>query len=158
MSSRRQQVRSDTGYATLVLMARLIGRIFLAALFMFAAFWHLVDPQLFMPIMPPWIPAPMAGIVISGVAELVGAVALLAPLRDIQRAAGVILLLLLVAVFPANVYMAVAHVQINGFPSKDWMSWARLPLQPILMLIVSWASTIWPPPRGQGTEAETYSP
>jgi uncharacterized membrane protein len=133
-------------------MARRITRILLAALFMFAAFWHLVDPQLFMPIMPPWIPAPLVGIIISGIVELVCAVALLVPIGEIQRAAGIVLLLLLVAVFPANIYMAVAHVQINGFPSNDWMSWARLPLQPILMLIVSWSTNIWPASRGEGTD------
>jgi uncharacterized membrane protein len=108
--------------------------------------------------MPPWIPAPMAGIVISGIAELLAAIALLIPIRDVQRAAGWGLLLLLVAVFPANIYMAVAHVQINGFPTKDWMSWARLPLQPILMLIVSWSTTIWPLPRGQGADAGSRAP
>jgi uncharacterized membrane protein len=142
-------------YATFFRMARHLTRIVLAALFMFAAFWHLVDPQLFMPIMPPWIPAPMAGIIISGIAELVGAVALLVPIPDIQRAAGWILLLLLVAVFPANIYMAVAHIQIHGIPSKEWMSWARLPLQPIIMLVVSWSTYIWPLEHGQGNEAES---
>jgi uncharacterized membrane protein len=136
-------------------MARRFTRIVLAALFMFAAFWHLIDPQLFMPMMPPWIPAPMAGIVISGIVELVCAIALLVPIGDIQRAAGIVLLLLLVAVFPANIYMAVEHVKINGFPSNDWMAWARLPLQPILMLIVSWSTTIWPVPRGEGASARS---
>ena len=151
-------MRGDTECATLIRMARLIGRIFHAALFMFAAFWHLVDPQLFMPIMPPWIPAPMAGIIISGIAELIGAMALLIPIFDVQRAAGWILLLLLVAVFPANIYMAVAHVQIHGLPTKDWMSWARLPLQPLLMLLVSWSTMIWPKPKEQGTEADETTP
>jgi uncharacterized membrane protein len=131
-------------------MARRIARFFLAALFLVAGVFHLANPRFFLPIMPPWIPAPMAGIVISGIAELLGGVGLLIPVREIQHAAGWGLLLLLVAVFPANIYMAVAHVRINGFPSNDWVSWARLPLQPILMLMVSWSAWIWPRPRGEG--------
>jgi uncharacterized membrane protein len=134
-------------------MARRITRILLAVLFLVAAFLHLAKPQFFLPIMPPWIPIPMACIIVSGVAELIGAVGLLVPILHVRRAAGWLLLLLLVAVFPANIYMAIAHVQINGLPSKEWMSWARLPLQPILMLAVSWSTMIWPSPRGQGSES-----
>jgi uncharacterized membrane protein len=128
-------------------MARLVGRLVLAALFLFAGTVHLLKPQLFLPIIPPWIPRPMAGILISGVAELFGGFGLLMPFRDIRHAAGWGLLLLLVAVFPANIYMAAAHVQVHGFPSRNWMSWARLPLQPLLMLLVSWSTGIWPKPR-----------
>jgi uncharacterized membrane protein len=128
-------------------MARLVGRLLLAALFLFAGTFHLLDAQLFLSIMPPWIPQPMAGILISGVAELLGGLGLLVPVREVQRAAGWGLLLLLVAVFPANIYMAAAHIQVDGFPSENWMSWARLPLQPVLMFVVSWATGIWPKPR-----------
>jgi uncharacterized membrane protein len=131
-------------------MARLAGRILLAALFLFAGTWHLLDPQLFLPIMPPWIPQPMAGIVLSGVAEWLGGLGLLVPFREVQRAAGWGLLLLLVAVFPANIYMAAAHVQVHGFPAHNWVSWARLPVQPVLMLAVSWATGIWPAARTPG--------
>jgi uncharacterized membrane protein len=125
-------------------MARLLGRILLAVLFLFAGTVHLLDPRFFLPIMPPWVPAPMAGIIVSGVAELAGGIGLLMPQRAIQRAAGWGLLLLLLAVFPANIYMAAAHVRIHGVPSQPWMSWARLPLQPLLMFVVSWATAIWP--------------
>ncbi len=109
-----------------------------------------MDPQLFLPIMPPWIPQPMAGIILSGVAEWLGGVGLLVPFREVQRAAGWGLLLLLVAVFPANIYMAAAHVQVHGFPTQNWMSWARLPVQPVLMFVVSWATGIWPRVRASG--------
>jgi uncharacterized membrane protein len=125
-------------------MARLVTRILLAALFLFAGTVHLLNPRLFLPIMPPWIPDPIAGIVISGVCELLGGVGLLVPRATVQNAAGWGLLLLLVAVFPANIYMAAAHVRVRGFPVENWMSWARLPLQPLIMLMVSWATGIWP--------------
>jgi uncharacterized membrane protein len=125
-------------------VARLFTRIFLAALFLLAGTVHLLKPNLFKPIMPPWIPAPMACIIISGIAELLGGIGLLVPQTALQQAAGWSLLALLVAVFPANIYMAAAHIRVNGFPAHIWMSWARLPLQPILMLMVSWSTDIWP--------------
>ena len=136
-------------------MARLIARIVLAALFLTAGTIHLLKSQLFLPIMPPWIPNPLTGIIVSGIAELAGGLGLLVPVRDLQRAAGFGLLLLLVAVFPANIYMAAAHIQVHGFPSRNWMAWARLPLQPVLMFAVSWAATIWPRPLGKDTPEPT---
>jgi uncharacterized membrane protein len=131
-------------------MARLIIRLLLAALFFFTGTVHLLDPRLFLPIMPTWVPNPMAGILLSGVCEWLGGVGLLMPREAIRRTAGWGLLLLLAAVFPANIYMAMAHIQVRGFPSHNWMSWARLPLQPILMLMVSWSTGIWPKYTGAG--------
>jgi uncharacterized membrane protein len=129
-------------------MARLLVRILLAALFLLAGMVHLLKPALFRTIMPPWIPAPMACILVSGVAELLGGVGLLVPNHGVQMTAGWWLLLLLMAVFPANIYMAAADIRVHNFPSHNWMSWARLPLQPILMLMVSWSTGIWPHMKG----------
>ena len=126
------------------LIARLVTRLLLAALFLVAGTKHLRDPAFFLPIMPPWIPGPILCIQVSGVFELLGGIGLLIPLRPIQTVTGWGLVLLLVAVFPANIYMAVAHVKIHRFPPHDWMSWARLPLQPVLILAVMWVTRIWP--------------
>jgi uncharacterized membrane protein len=125
-------------------MAMLITRIFLAALFLFTGTAHLIHPRLFLPVMPPWIPLHLPCILISGIFELAGAVGLLVPNAQVQWATGWMLLLLLVAIFPANIYMAHAQVKIHGFPSQPWMGWARLPLQPLLMLGVGRATQIWP--------------
>ena len=125
-------------------MARLVVRILLAALFLLAGTVHLLNPNLFMPIMPSWVPAPLGAIVISGICELLGGVGLLIPSERIRRAAGWGLLLLLLAVFPANIHMAAAQIRVHGVPSANWISWVRIPLQPILMLMVSWSTGIWP--------------
>jgi uncharacterized membrane protein len=125
-------------------MAMLIVRILLAALFIFAGTVHLLQPRFFLPIMPPFIPWHLTCIVLSGLCELAGGIALLIPQEKVQFWAGCGLLLLLVAVFPANVYMAYANIRIHGFPSRPWMGWARLPLQPLLMLGVSWVTHLWP--------------
>ncbi len=126
------------------LIPRLVIRLFLAALFLFAGTVHLLDPQLFLPVMPPWIPLHIPCIEISGVFELLGGIGLLIPIRPIQLLTGWGLTLLLIAVFPANIYMAVAHIQVHGFPSHPWMGWARLPLQPLLIVAVLWVTGIWP--------------
>ncbi len=121
-------------------IGRFVLRLLLAAIFLVAGTVHLTDPRFFLPIMPPGIPWPMACIIISGVFELLGGVGLLIPDARIQKAAGIGLILLLIAVFPANIYMAAAHIQVHGIPSQPWMAWARLPLQPLLIAAVWWAT------------------
>jgi uncharacterized membrane protein len=121
---------------------RFLLRLLLAAVFLFAGTVHLIDPRLFLPIMPPGIPWPMGCIIVSGVFELLGGLGLLMPNARIQKLAGAGLLLLLLAVFPANIYMAAAHIQVHGIPSQPWMAWARLPLQPLLMWAVFWAAGV----------------
>ena len=122
---------------------RLITRILLASLFLFAGTVHLLDPALFLPIMPPWIPFPIFPIIASGVFELLGGIGLLIPEPRILVLTGWFLTLLLVAVFPANIYMAVENIQIHGIPSQPWMAWARLPLQAILIMAVLWSTGAW---------------
>jgi uncharacterized membrane protein len=123
---------------------RILLRLLLAALFLFAGTVHLCDPELFLPITPPWIPFHLPCILISGVVELVGGLGLLLPVRPIQVAIGWMLTLLLIAVFPANLHMAMANVKIHGFPAQPWMGWARLPFQPLLIIAVLWLTQIWP--------------
>jgi uncharacterized membrane protein len=123
---------------------KLILRLLLAALFAFAGIVHLVDPTLFLPVMPPWIPLHLLCIQVSGVFELLGAGGLLMPEGPVRRIAGWGLNLLLIAVFPANVYMAAEHIQVHGIPSQSWMGWARLPFQPLLMWGIAWVTDLWP--------------
>ena len=137
-------------FATLI--PRIVVRFLLAALFFAASVVHFFDPKLFLPIMPPQIPFPVACILLSGGAELLGAIGLVIPLRRVQIATGWGLALLLVAVFPANIYMAVAHVKIHGFPAQEWEAWARLSLQPVLIGMVLWGTGAW---SGICTKGET---
>jgi uncharacterized membrane protein len=125
------------------LILRAIFRFLLAALFFAAALLHFFNARLFLPIMPPQIPFPIACIVVSGLAELLGAIGLVIPLRRVQFLVGWWLTLLLLAVFPANIYMAAAHVTIHGFPAHEWMAWARLALQPVLVGLVLWVTGAW---------------
>jgi uncharacterized membrane protein len=84
-----------------------------------------------------------------------GGVGLLVPLRPIQFITGCGLTLLLVAVFPANIYMALANVKVHGFPSQPWMAWARLPFQPLLIVGVLWVTQVW---HGTGNKQKSVKP
>ncbi|MGI8747317.1 MAG: DoxX family protein [Deinococcus sp.] len=100
----------------------------LFALFAVAGSAHLLRPAPFDAIMPGWVPYPRAATLISGVAEIAGGVGLL--FQATRRAASWGLLGLLLAVFPANLNMALSPERY-GLP--PWALWARLPLQPLLM-------------------------
>jgi uncharacterized membrane protein len=100
----------------------------LAALFVGAGLLHFLRPETYLRIMPPALPAPGLLVLLSGVAEVAGGLGLLLPATRRWAAWG--LLALLLAVFPANVYMLQIHEQLD-IPA--WVTWARLPLQPLLM-------------------------
>ncbi|GGK18481.1 hypothetical protein GCM10008955_09880 [Deinococcus malanensis] len=101
----------------------------LAALFAGAGVLHFLRPEFFDRIVPPATPmSPRAATLLSGAAELAGGLGLLHPRT--RPAARWGLLALLVAVYPANLYMAQAP---DKFGTPAWVTWARLPLQPLLM-------------------------
>ena len=109
----------------------------LAVLFVAAGVAHVVKPRMFEAIVPPAFPAPRALVLISGMAEVLGGLGLLVP--SVRTAAGWGLALLLVAVFPANGYMALRAERFRRI-APPWVLWARLPLQPLLIAAVLWAS------------------
>ena len=88
--------------------------------------------------MPPFIPAALAMVYISGSAEIAGGLGLLLP--PVRGMAGWGLVALLIAVFPANIYMAVDHVQVTANPLPAWLLWGRLALQPLMIWWVLWRS------------------
>ena len=101
----------------------------LAALFFIAGgTMHFVKPDAYARIMPPYLPAPALLVAISGVAEIAGGLGLLLPWT--RRAAGWGLILLLIAVFPANLQM-LRHPELFHLPV--WLLWVRLPFQLVFM-------------------------
>ena len=109
----------------------------LALLFVSAGALHFIHPETFLRIVPPALPAPRLLVLLSGAAEVAGGLGLLLPAT--RRGAAWGLLALLVAVFPANVYM-VGLAGALHIPA--WVLWARLPLQPLLMWAV-WRAARW---------------
>lgn len=113
----------------------------LAAFFTFMGTMHFLIPRSFEAIMPPSLPRHREAVIVSGVAEIVGGAAIV-PRRG-RRFARWWLLGLLLAVFPANIHMAVYPEQVRGLDLDRiprWALWARLPLQPLAMLWV-WRAT-----------------
>ena len=111
-----------------------IGRLMFAAIFVISGLSHFLFPEPFTRIVPPFLPWPKLLVWVSGGAEILGGVGLLA--RRCRRAAAYGLFVLLLAVFPANIYMAVAHIPFPGWLGKSWLQWLRLPLQ---IPLVFWA-------------------
>jgi uncharacterized membrane protein len=103
----------------------------LVALFGISGTMHMVRPQIFEAIVPRALPAPRALVYASGIAELACATALLHPRT--RTAAGWASAALLVAVFPANLQMAVTEGKRakggTGSRGRQVATLVRLPLQ-----------------------------
>jgi len=93
---------------------------------------HLAKPQPFAAIVPGALGDPLPWVYVSGVAELACAAGLAAPRT--RRAAALATAVLFVAVFPANVQMAVTALRAPPSPMTQAVTVARLPLQVPLVL------------------------
>jgi uncharacterized membrane protein len=100
---------------------------------------HFVNPEPFVRIVPAWLPAPRVLVWVSGIFEMLGGAGLLVPRT--RRAAGLGLVALYVAVFPANVNQAIHQISFDGVtPIPPAILWLRLPLQIALIALALWVS------------------
>jgi uncharacterized membrane protein len=120
---------------------KLIVRVLFAAFFIVAGITHFTNEAFFTAIVPPYLPFPVALVYISGIAEIVLGVLLLIPRTSI--AAGWGLIALLIAVFPANIHMAI-NPELYPTTSPTAL-WIRLPLQGVLLAVAYWLTR--PPVR-----------
>jgi uncharacterized membrane protein len=112
---------------------RRLSRALVALGFIGAGVNHFVNPRFYEPMVPPPLQKQAGPVVaISGVAEIAGGLGVLLPWT--RRLSGKSLVVLLAAVFPANVYMATDPERFKKIPR--WGLFARLPLQPLMMLWV----------------------
>jgi len=116
-------------------------RLPLALFFLGAGVLHFVKPGAYEPTVPDALPAHRELVYLSGVAEIAGALALLHDRS--ARWAGWWLIALLIAVFPANVNMALNAERFRSVPEA--LLWVRLPIQGLLIVWV-WRVA---KPRGQ---------
>jgi uncharacterized membrane protein len=93
---------------------------------------HFVAPAAYARIVPRGLPSPRVLVSVSGVFEILGGIGLLPTYSRSWAAWG--LIALFVAVFPANVNMAVNRIGFALKPPPVWMLWARLPLQAVLIV------------------------
>ena len=101
----------------------------LAVFFVAAGTLHFLRPKMYEAIMPPSLPAHHELVLVSGAAEIAGAALVVFPRT--RRLGGLWLAALLVAIFPANVNMAVNSERFTAFAPV--LLWARLPLQGLLI-------------------------
>ncbi len=114
-----------------------ILRWFTAVSFVAVGTTHFTHTDLFLAIMPPWIPGHLFSVLFSGAAEIAGGIGLLIP--QTRKAAAWGILALLVMVFPANIHMAVNKVYIPGTEGgPEWALWARLPMQFVMAVQIWW--------------------
>lgn len=118
-----------------------LSRLALALFFGIAGIAHFIAPTSYLAIMPPYIPWPAAIVALTGLAQILGGLGVLFP--NTRRAAGLWLIALLIAVFPANVQAITTGMVIAGNAVPAWMLWARLPLQ---LLFIAW---VWRACLGQ---------
>jgi uncharacterized membrane protein len=114
----------------------------LAAFFNFMGIMHFVIPREFEATVPGYVPiSPRDAVFYSGLAEIAGGLMVVSPAtRPFARPW---LIALLLAVFPANVHMAVSPEQIKGLDLNRiprWTLWARLPLQ-LVAIVWVWRAT-----------------
>ncbi len=111
----------------------------LAAIFyVVAGALHFIKPVPYLRIMPPYVPWHAAMVRLSGAFEILGSFGLLLPAT--RRAAAWGLVALLIAVFPANVYMAVHPVETGAAGIAPVLRWGRLPLQMLLIWWLLWCT------------------
>lgn len=107
------------------------ARLVFAAFFTGAGALHFVVPGSYLAIMPPALPQPLLLVYLSGVAEIMGGIGLLVPAT--RRAACLWLIVVLIAVFPANIQM-LANGRARGVTWwAETLLWLRLPFQFMLI-------------------------
>jgi uncharacterized membrane protein len=111
-------------------MIRTALRWLLAAFFIGAGINHFRAPEMYLGMIPAWLPWPAALSAVVGAFEILGGVGVLVP--RLRIVAGWGLVALLVAVFPANLHVALMG-HMPGFAYSPLTLWLRLPLQAVLI-------------------------
>jgi uncharacterized membrane protein len=111
-----------------------ILRVILAVSIIVVGITHFVLPEQYVKIVPPQLPYPLGLVYLSGFYEILGGIGLLVP--PLSEAAAWGLIALFIAVFPANINMAVNLIKIDHIPNSPWVHVVRLPFQAVL---IAWA-------------------
>jgi len=123
---------------------RHIALVVLGVFFILAGANHFVHDGFYARIVPAWLPAAGWLVAISGACEILGGIGVL--WARTRRLAGIGLIALLVAVFPANIEMAQHPLRYADIAAPAIL-YARLPLQLLLIAWVWWTCLVKAPPR-----------
>lgn len=122
------------------------GRLIMGTLYIGAGTLHFIATRTYTGIMPSYLPAHRELVYLSGGAEILGGIGVL--IRQTRQPAAWGIILLLVAVFPANITMITEHSRFPEVPF--WAAWLRLPLQ---LPLIYWA-WLYTRPEGSHQQAE----
>lgn len=117
-----------------------IHQYLIGGMFVLAGVLHFIFPKVYMRIMPDYIPWHKAMVYLSGVGEILGGAGMMISLLREVASWGLILLLL--AVFPANIEMFRKAYRRKGFTRYTSLLLLRLPLQFALIYWVYWAGLL----------------
>ena len=106
----------------------------MAVVMVVAGALHFVATDAYVAIMPSYLPLHRELVQISGAFEILGGIGLLIP--RLRAAAGIGLIVLYVAVLPANINMAIHDIQPTSVRIAPVLLWARIPLQ---LVLIAWA-------------------
>lgn len=106
--------------------------LFLGLVFIIAGSNHFLNPNFYLKIMPDYLPAHLTLVYMSGLFEILGGIGVLIP--KIRKVSGYGLIILLIAVFPANIHMALNAELYPDIPM--WGIYVRLPFQ---LVLIAWA-------------------
>ena len=110
----------------------------LGAAMIVAGLSHLARPEPFLQHLPGWMPWPDATIAVTGIVEIALGALMYRPER-LRHRVGLALGAYLVAVFPANVYVAIEGIDVQGQPDGPY-AWLRLPLQALFVFLAWWST------------------
>ncbi len=109
-------------------------RVILAVSIIIVGVTHFTVPDQYARIVPPQLAYPVGLVYLSGFYEILGGIGLLVP--PVSQAAAWGLIALFIAVFPANINMAVNHIKIDHIPDSNLLQAVRLPFQAVF---IAWA-------------------
>ena len=121
-------------YQNLILENKQTFRVMLAIFMIAAGLSHFFADGVYLKIYPPLLPYPATMVYLTGVAEILGGIGLLIP--KVRQAAAWGFVILFIAVYPANINMAVNHIHIDNIPDGNWFQAIRLPFQ---FVLIAWA-------------------
>jgi uncharacterized membrane protein len=127
-----------------VMTVRTALRWLLAAAFLFAGLVHITRPDVFLRIVPYWVPSPRLTVIATGWCEIAGAIGLWVP--RLRWWAGTMLALYVVCVYPANIKHALDYGHAYGF-GRGWLYHGpRLLFQPVIAWWCLYAAGVidWP--------------
>ena len=115
---------------------KLITIILMAYFYISVGIKHFTEPEWFLQIYPPFLPFGLAAVYISGFFEVLFGIMLLIPKTRYYACWG--LIVLLIAVFPANIYLAYTNGAAMDISAA--VAWGRLPFQALFIGLAYWHS------------------